>query len=127
MISDLFTLAAIVPLEKRSKVEARKQGLHYGVYEERLDKPTKSRSSKSRPRYSNTNSSQPFNLDFNSTQPRIITKSKLTKDEKEVIRETDEEYKLKGHFKRIFPNGNYYFYKMFFTEERPLNVLLDSK
>ena len=25
MISDLFTLAAIVPLEKRSKVEARKQ------------------------------------------------------------------------------------------------------
>jgi cytochrome c peroxidase len=35
----------------------------------------------------------------------------MTKDEKEVLKEMDEEYKLKGHFKRIFPNGNYGLYK----------------
>lgn len=122
----MFTLAAIVPLEKRSKVEARKQGLHYGAYNERIEKPM-SKSSKSRPRKSKTNSASPFNLDFNSTQPRIMNKTKLSKEEKEVLRETDEEYRLKGHFRRIFPNGNYCLYKMFFNEEKPFNILLDNK
>jgi tubulin polyglutamylase TTLL5 len=125
LMADVFTLSGIVPLEKRSKVEVRKQGLHYGVYSEKQDKPL----SKSRQRRSNAASAKqsPFNLDFNSTVHKIMNKGKLTKDEKDVLRETDEEYKLKGHFKRVFPNGNYCLYKSFFVEEKPYNILLDNK
>ena len=89
-------------LKNRSKVEARKQGLHYGAYTESQGKPK----TKSRPRWANNGGQKPFNLDFNSTHNRIM-KNKLTKEEKEIVRETDEEYKLRGHFKRIFPDGNY--------------------
>jgi hypothetical protein len=105
MLADLFTLSGIVPLEKRSKVEARKQGLNYGVYLERQDKPK----SKSKQRRSNalTAKQQPFNLEFNSAVYKVMNKGRLTKEEKEILKDTEEEYKLKGHFKRIFPNGNY--------------------
>lgn len=127
-MADLFTLAGIVPLEKRSKVEARKQGLNYGAYLEKHERPSKSKSNKSKQRKSNLMASHsPFNPDFNSTNYKLLNKSKLTKDEKDMIRETDEEYKLKGHFKRIFPNGNYCLYKNFFLEEKPMNILLDNK
>lgn len=127
-MADLFTLCSIVPLEKRSKVEARKQGLHYGIYMEKQDKPM-SKSSKSKPRRSNYGPSgqSPFNLDFNSTTQKVMNKGRLSKEEKDIMRETDEEYKLRGHFKRIFPNGNYCLYKTFFTEEKPLNILLDNR
>lgn len=125
MIADLLTLAGIVPLEKRSKVEARKQGLHYGAYLETQEKP-KTRSNKSKSRKSNGTSQSPFNLDFTSNATKIINRP-LTKDEKEILRETDEEYKLRGHFRRIFPNGNYCLYRNFFWEERPLNILIDNK
>lgn len=107
LIADLFTMASIVPLERRSKVEAKKQGLHYGEYLEKPGQAPKPRL-KSKPRKSNTNMGQsPFNLDFNSTAYKMMNKTKLTAKEKDVIKETDEEYKMKGHFRRIFPNGNY--------------------
>jgi len=123
MIADLFSLSGIVPIEKRSKVEARKQGLHYGAYAERLDKP-KSKLSKSKPRWNNNN---PLSADLNSTHNRIFNKAKLSKEDKEMIKETDEEFKLRGHFKRIFPNGNYCLYKSFFMNEKPFNILVDNK
>lgn len=100
-------MAQIVPIEKRSKVEARKQGLHYGAYLEKHDKPKKS-SNMSKQRKSNLIAGQnEFNLDFNSTAYKMMSKGRLTKEEKDVIKETEEEYKLKGHFRRVFPNGNY--------------------
>lgn len=105
LMADLFTMCGIVPLERRSKVEARKQGLHYGAYMEGPEKPS-SKASKSKPRRSGLAQS-PFNLDFNSTAHKIMNKSKLSKEEKDMLKETDEEYKLRGHFRRIFPNGNY--------------------
>lgn len=37
------------------------------------------------------------------------------------------EFKLRGKFKRVFPSIDYPYYKQFFTEERPLNVVLDEK
>lgn len=37
------------------------------------------------------------------------------------------EFKLRGKFKRVFPSIDYHYYKQFFTEERPLNVILDEK
>ena len=37
------------------------------------------------------------------------------------------EFKLRGKFKRVFPTVDYHYYKQFFTEERPLNAILDEK
>jgi hypothetical protein len=37
------------------------------------------------------------------------------------------EFKLRGKFKRVFPTVDYQYYKQFFTEERPLNLILDEK
>ncbi len=37
------------------------------------------------------------------------------------------EFKLRGKFKRVFPTVDYHYYKQFFTEERPLNAILDDK
>jgi len=36
------------------------------------------------------------------------------------------EFKLRGKFKRVFPSIEYNYYKQFFTEERPLNLILDE-
>lgn len=93
---------------------------------EKQERPNRSKQSRSKPRKSNLGQS-PFNLDFNSTTNKIMSKGRMTKDEKDIIRDTDEEFKLKGHFKRIFPNGNYCLYKQFFVEEKPYNILLDNK
>ena len=37
------------------------------------------------------------------------------------------EFKLRGKFKRVFPSIDYHYYKQFFTEERPFNIILDEK
>lgn len=37
------------------------------------------------------------------------------------------EFKLRGKFRRVFPSIDYPYYRQFFAEERPLNVLLDDK
>lgn len=51
----------------------------------------------------------------------------FNKEEKEAIRETDDEYKRKGFFNRIFPCIDFLYYKQFFEEDRPLNYLVDAK
>jgi hypothetical protein len=43
-----------------------------------------------------------------------------------LIKEAEMEFKLRGKFKRVFPTIDYNYYKQFFTEERPLNQLLDD-
>lgn len=126
MVADMLSLCGIVPLEKRSKVEVRKQGLHYGAYTEKQDKP-RSKASKSKPKWTNTGGNKHVGSELNSTHHRMLNKGKLTKEEKDIVRETDEEYKLRGNFKRIFPSANYALYKNFFTTERPLNAVVDYK
>lgn len=49
------------------------------------------------------------------------------KQEKQIIKETEQEFKRRGKFKRIFPSVDYHYYKQFFLEERPLNILLDQR
>ena len=51
----------------------------------------------------------------------------FTKEERDAIKETDEEYKRRGFFKRIFPCYDFLYYKQFFEEDRPLNFLIDAK
>lgn len=51
----------------------------------------------------------------------------MTNEEKIALKETEEEAKRRGKFKRIFPNINFHYYKQFFEEDRPLNYFLDAK
>lgn len=52
----------------------------------------------------------------------------LTKDEGCVVKEAEEEFKRRGHFKRLFPSMEYSYYRQFFlNDERPLNKLLDER
>lgn len=42
----------------------------------------------------------------------------LSKEEKSTIKESQDEFKRRGFFKRIFPNINFLYYRQFFEEER---------
>jgi hypothetical protein len=45
-----------------------------------------------------------------------------------LVREVEDEFKRRSHFKRIFPSMEYSYYKQFFLNgERPLNKLIDDK
>jgi hypothetical protein len=50
-----------------------------------------------------------------------------TKEEKMALKDTEDEYKRRNFFKRIFPSLDFLYYKQFFEEERPLNNFLDTK
>jgi hypothetical protein len=59
--------------------------------------------------------SNPFNLsDWN----------EYSKEEKKVIRETEEEIKRSRNFKLIFPNENMLYYEQFFEEKRKINEVI---
>ena len=47
------------------------------------------------------------------------------KDEKDVVRDTEMEFRRRQGFKRIFPSIDYAYYKQFFVKERNANALLD--
>ena len=46
--------------------------------------------------------------------------------QQKAVRDTEEEFKRKCGWKRIFPNLDYAYYKQFFSEERPLNLVVDQ-
>jgi hypothetical protein len=50
-----------------------------------------------------------------------------TKEEKLALKETEDEFKRRNFFKRIFPSLDFLYYKQFFEEDRPLNNFLDTK
>lgn len=50
-----------------------------------------------------------------------------TKEEKQALIDTEQEYRRRGFFKRIFPCYDFLYYKQFFEEERMLNYIVDSK
>ena len=49
------------------------------------------------------------------------------KDEKDIVKETEMEFRRRLSFKRIFPTIDYAYYKQFFVKERVANALLDAK
>lgn len=51
----------------------------------------------------------------------------MSREEKTIFKETDQEFKRKGGFTRIFPCSDFLYYKQFFEEERPWNYLIDAK
>ena len=51
----------------------------------------------------------------------------LSKEERAAIKETDEEMKRRGFFKRIFPCLDFLYYRQFFEEERIVNYVIDAK
>jgi len=62
-----------------------------------------------------------------STAQSVLGKP-MTRGEGDVVREAEDEFKRRGHFKRIFPSMEYHYYKQFFLQgERPLNKLLDDR
>lgn len=114
MISDLFTLVGVVPLDRRKMIESSlKQPGTLSLYQKQI-----------------VNSSI-------GSKPVQQTKPAKKKGKKETIepppqlqhkavRDTEEEFKRKCGWRRIFPNGQYSYYKQFFTEERPINNLVDQ-
>ena len=49
------------------------------------------------------------------------------RDEKDVVKETEMEFRRRQGFKRIFPSIDYAYYKQFFVKERNANALLDQR
>ena len=50
----------------------------------------------------------------------------MSREEQVLVKEVEDEFKRRGHFKRIFPSMDYSYYKQFFLQgERPLNKLID--
>ena len=58
-----------------------------------------------------------------SVQPTQV--SELSKEERLILKETEDEFKRKGAFKCIFPSMDFPYYKQFFEEVRPLNYFID--
>lgn len=51
----------------------------------------------------------------------------LQKEDRANIKETDDEMKRRGFFKRIFPCLDFLYYRQFFEEERLINYVIDAK
>ena len=64
---------------------------------------------------------------FNNTGGGSNVNKEPTREERIALKETEDENKRKGLFKRIFPSRDFPYYRQFFAEERPLNVFLDSR
>ena len=60
-----------------------------------------------------------------SVQPKQV--NELTKEERQLLKETEDEYKRRGAFKRVFPSLDFPYYKQFFEEIRPMNYFLDAQ
>ena len=49
------------------------------------------------------------------------------KDERDIVKETETEFRRRQGWKRIFPSIDYSYYKKFFVQERAANALLDAR
>lgn len=148
LIADLFTIAGITPLEQRKVgqgeiVIAKTKGMYYGVYDNMSvgghstttnasiasshKRETSSASSIRRRDMQNRGRLDTSNGFSSSAGSSIIKNSVDKKARKQIVKEAEMEFKLRGKFKRVFPSIDYHYYKQFFTEERPFNVILDEK
>ena len=142
LIADLFTMAGIVPLEQRKVgagigadiVVAKTKGAYYGVYENAQNSTSTTSHKREAQSANSLKRKEPKNtrggaagLQDGFSQSAIIMKAVVEKKhKKQLIKDAEMEFKLRGKFKRVFPSIEYGYYKQFFTEERPLNAILDE-
>ena len=111
LIADLFTMIGVVPIDQRDY----------------SDQGTSKGGAQLNPYVCQDVKAPPMKLIKMSKKVVDFNGRPLNKEEKAIIKETDEEYKRKGSFRRIFPTVNYANYRTFFEEERPYNVLLANR
>lgn len=143
LIADIFTMSGVVPLEQRkaaSSVTAeivvpKAKGMYYGMYEGQAasggtgglsagKRDTASAHSLTRKDPAKKPFQDTTSAGFSSKASSIV-KTVDKKHVKQLVKEAEMEFKLRGKFKRVFPTIDYPYYRQFFTEERPLNVILD--
>lgn len=64
---------------------------------------------------------------FNQYGGSLMRNQLTAKQEKQLVKEAEMEFKRRGKFKRVFPSVDYHYYRQFFNEERPLNYILDQR
>jgi hypothetical protein len=148
LIADLFTIAGITPLEQRKVgqtgeiVVAKTKGMYYGVYDNisQGGQSTTTNASMASSHKRDTSSASSIKrkdlrrnqMDtsngFSSSAASSMIKNGVDKKaRKQIVKEAEMEFKLRGKFKRVFPSIDYHYYKQFFTEERSFNIILDEK
>lgn len=122
LISDLFSMACIVPLEQRKVgqseiVVAKSKGMYYGAYEGLPKAATTTHCTLQRQASSASTKKGrrllPDNSGFSSSSNSMMVQSNLVdkKAKKQLIKEAEMEFKLRGKFKRVFPSIDYHYYK----------------
>ena len=109
LVSDLFTLTGVVPLDRRQNLEKtsfKKPGM-LGLYS---NIPAAAQTLKKKKK-----------------KDKLVDKVELVKSQADAVKDTEQEFKRRGGFKRIFPNIDFQYYKQFFTAERILNTVVDAK
>jgi len=134
LISDIFTMACIVPLEQRKVggtgvgdiVVPKTKGLYLGVYDGATTmaqrRESSSASSLRRRDIPTRKAAETFAKSMVGRSAAVD--KKLVK---QLVKEAEMEFKLRGKFKRVFPSTEYHYYKQFFSEERLYNIILDER
>lgn len=104
LISDLFTLIGMVPLDQRNTLQENKTY----ITQPYLEKLSVAKPAKRKQKFFKSEKTSSF------------------KEERTILKESIEEHKRRGNFTRLFPCELSYQYKQFFEEERPLNEMLWS-
>ena len=109
LISDLFTLAGVTSVVNRHSKASTTQNkaLNYLAYMQKTVIPSGSKGKKN----------------YESQNRQGFEKDDL-KEEKAIIKETNDEFKRRGNFERIFPSEFSVNYKNLFERERPYNTIL---
>ena len=112
LIADLFSLVGVVSLDHRDKKgrENVNKGLGYLPYMQKPPQPQVSKKNKT----------------FYSAATEGSLDSEA-KENKRITKETNEEFKRRGGFERIFPSELSVNYKNYFEVERPFNALICNK
>lgn len=111
LVADLFTLAGLVPADKQTLAADPREKLgSYRNNAPKAPKPAKTmKRTLSTPFLMNT---MPTRNNRPQASPSVLYKGKMV--EKQVLKETEDEFKRKGNFKRIFPDGKLEEYESFF-------------
>ena len=51
----------------------------------------------------------------------------MSKEDRQALKDTEDEFKRRGFFKRLFPSQDFLYYKQFFEEERLVNYFIDAR
>jgi hypothetical protein len=137
-IADLLSLAGVVNIEARntSDVTTKKAHMAYGGNPgDSLSQMMKNRAPLQPKQDFNKSSGGQLSFSVISEiyQKALISNTvnnlpqSLSKDDRQALKDADDEYKRRGFFKRIFPSPDFLYYKQFFQEDRIVNYLLDAR